>query len=310
MSLLESASAALYARAHRNHEALVQLSCSATRQRLVLLKDSLPPEELWQWQQQSVEPIGKDDTQVVIEHLFAGKQGQSNQLQSPEFSIVEDTIYRARLRFHSINYSQIDKPMMLHYYVIMEREKDGLWRYFNTAIEVVSLTHTKDIVVDKTDIVWFPSIAEASLAHQSKSSSIPSSNKYTQSYQFEENCDDDDDDDDDDYWSRYDHTTIGHSAAVKSVLSDSQEDDYWAQYDQLEAQTPPYQTMPNKTHPDPSLLPRVEQKYQFGSSSTSAFSDDDARVMILNNLQALKYVAEQYSIGEDEFIYLARSVWS
>ncbi|RKP07722.1 hypothetical protein THASP1DRAFT_30464 [Thamnocephalis sphaerospora] len=331
MSLLESAAATLHARAHRDDKALLSLACAATRQRLMLLQDSLPPEQLWQWQQQPVTATGSDNTQLHIEQCFS-KKSALPALSSPEFCVVEGSIRRARLRFASAESSITGETANINYYIIMEREVDGVWRYFNTTAEIASVGGETD------GVTWFSSIglAEDALRHDNRPRSgtfecgqsiglkgVARGDDYgvadvgwdhAMSNRGDDGNDDNDDDGEDDYWAMYDSSTTDRSSIPAQHADDTSEDDYWARYDALDAQTPPQRQAQNTTAAAVSKAMTCDvgsgnSQVNFAHQPLRALADGKAHTLLLDNLRALRHVAEQYSISEDEFMHLARSVW-
>ncbi|KAI9595117.1 hypothetical protein BDF19DRAFT_442252 [Syncephalis fuscata] len=320
MSLFESAAAALLARAHRDSDALLSLSCASTRQRIVLLRDSLPPEELWQWQQEDSATANCDDTQALIEHLFTQSSVNVSKVLSPAtFRIIDGATRRARLRFAVKKVGQINSSLAglsYEYYIIMEREPDGIWRYFNTIIEKHSTTingndgsATKSI---KSDL-WFDSIgmAEDAARHGGKpvgtdalttEIAFDKQNNYVAYGQpsMYENNENDDEDDDDNYWAMYDSSTPA-KASLPSRANVATEDDYWSRYDAIDSQTPPPRKDGAKAAQSNAAKHVVPD-----NSSRQLSSIGDPRDVLLQNLRVLRHMAERMGINKNEFIEMAR----
>ncbi|KAI8058422.1 hypothetical protein BDF22DRAFT_665636 [Syncephalis plumigaleata] len=314
MSLFESAAAVLLARARRDNDALIPLTCASTRQRIVILRDSLDLGELWQWQQEESATEGYDDTQLVIEQLFSQPLAQISKMLSPAtFQIVGGTTRRARLRFairkrqnpmgdrkHSVAYA---------YYIIMERETDGIWRYFNTNIEQYDAnddSNNDGVVKSPESGVWFSSIgmAEDAARHGGK--------PYGQPDIYVNNEMVDEDAEDDNYWAMYDSNTPAKGTSLSQTNNNNAEDDYWSRYDVIDSQTPPPRKNNTKTT-QPNMHKQATANNNNNninnnsnhSASRQLSSIGEPRDVLLQNLRVLRHMANQMGITREEFIEMA-----
>jgi hypothetical protein len=321
MSLFESAAAVLLARARRDNEAIIALACASTRQRIVILRDSLELGELWQWQQEESATEGYDDTQLVIEQLFSQPLAQILKMSPATFQIVDGTIRRARLRF-AVRKRQkfmVDNKNNLPYtyYIIMEREADGIWRYFNTSIERHDINEgnsSDGIIRSPKSGLWFVSVgmAEDAARHGGKPVGTDASttdilvtgrHNYIQYGQPDIYVNDEvinDDVEDDTYWAMYDSNTPAKGATAPQTNNNT-EDDYWSRYDAIDSQTPPPRKNNSKT-----VQNNIHKQATDNHTSRQLSSIGEPRDVLLQNLRVLRHMANQMGISKDEFIEMAQ----